>query len=309
MPVNYDQQNLEDDEGAIQNARDCKLPFNKNDIKLWFSLIESKMQFAGLKKQWSKRQVLIQLIPPEYHSDFKAYLQMQETEAGADSYYQLKSAIIKQFGHKQADNFDKAISRVMTSTPSHLGRQILHDICPQTKPLTGCHCAAVVLGIWRRSLPSVVRNSIADMDFNSATYSAVFDKADSVWSSNSASITVAATLASPQAAEVAAVSNKNRNNRGGGRGRGGGNGSGRGGGTNRGGAAGGQSGQGGQNGQGQSRRGPRHPDQPPQEACGLHWKFGKGAWTCADRHRCPWRDYESPRPRHDRNIGATEIVE
>ena len=86
MPVNYDQQNLEDDEGAIQNARDCKLPFNKDDIKLRFSLIESKMQFAGLKKQWSKRQVLIQLIPPEYHSDFKAYLQMQETEAGVDSY-------------------------------------------------------------------------------------------------------------------------------------------------------------------------------------------------------------------------------
>ena len=178
------------------------------------------------------------------------------------------------------------------------------------QPLSGCHCAAVVLGIWRRSLPSVVRNSIADMDFNNATYTAVFDKADSVWSSNSASVTVAATLATPQTAEVAAVSSnrggRNNNNRGGGRGggnannRGGGNANNRGGGSNRGGANGSQ---------GQSRRGPRHPDLPPNDACGLHWKFGKGAWTCADRHKCPWRDLESPRPRHDRNINAAEIID
>ena len=49
--VNYDQASGQDDPGAIQNARDCKLPFNQHDIRLWFSLIESKMQFAGLKNQ------------------------------------------------------------------------------------------------------------------------------------------------------------------------------------------------------------------------------------------------------------------
>ena len=57
--TNFDVENGDDDAGAIANARDVKLPFNKNDIKLWFSLIESKMQFAGLKAQWSKRQVLV----------------------------------------------------------------------------------------------------------------------------------------------------------------------------------------------------------------------------------------------------------
>ena len=94
---------------------------------------------------------------------------MQEDEAGNDSYYQLKKAIIKQFGPKKADNFDKAISRVMTGTPSQLGRQILADICPAVKPLNGCHCEDIVLGIWRRSLPQAVRNQIADMDFNKNT--------------------------------------------------------------------------------------------------------------------------------------------
>ena len=145
MPVNYDQQNTDDGENAFANARDCRLPFNKHDVKLWFSLLESKMQFAGINRQWSKRQVLIQLIPPELHNDFKQYLQLNETEAGNSAYYNLKKAILKQFGLKQADNFDKAISRVLTGKPSELGRRILNDICLKPKPLEGCCCAATVL--------------------------------------------------------------------------------------------------------------------------------------------------------------------
>ena len=146
--VNFDQENGEDADGAIQNARDVRLPFNKADIQLWFSLIESKMQFAGLKKQWSKRQVLIQLIPAEFHNDFKKFLIMQETAAGATAYFDLKKAILKKFGPKKAEGFDRAISRVMTDTPSALGHLIVNDICPDHTPLAGCHCADTVLGIW-----------------------------------------------------------------------------------------------------------------------------------------------------------------
>ena len=298
--ANYDQQNIADEAGAFANARDVKIPFNKHDIRLWFSLIESKMQFAGIGKQWSKRQVLVQLIPPEHHADFRQYLHLQETQAGPDSYYQFKKAILKRFGPKRADGFDKAISRVMTDTPSKLGREILHDICPKTTPLSGCCCADTVLGIWRRSLPSVVRNQIADMDFGPTTYEAVFDRADVVWASNAASISVAATLTKTSTAEVAATGKPNRggrNNRGGGRG--GGN------------SGGGSGNSGGGSGGGTKKgRGPRHSDNPPESACNVHWRFGKAAWHCADRHGCPWRDYESPKPRHNRNIVAgAEIVD
>ena len=260
-----------------------------------------KNAICGLKNQWSKRQVLIQLIPVEYYCDFRNHLQLQEDEAGDDAYFQLKKAIIKQFGPKKADGFDKAIARVMTSTPSHLGRQIMSDICPGRQPLSGCHGADTVLGIWRRSLPQVVRNQIADMDFNKDTFLAVFDKADNVWASNKASTSVVSALTKSTATssdpEVAAISNKkNKNNK-----------------PNRGGSgSGGGGAQSGNQGGGQAakpNRGPRHPDNPPQGSCGLHWKFGKAAWTCADRHNCPWRNYESPRPRHNRNISATEITE
>ena len=71
--VNYDQQNQADEESTFSNARDVRLPFNKHDVKLWFSLLESKMQFAGLKKQWSKRQILgpLFLEPGELHFAFQ----------------------------------------------------------------------------------------------------------------------------------------------------------------------------------------------------------------------------------------------
>ena len=299
--TNYDMENGEDEAGAIANARDVKLPFNKNDIKLWFSLIESKMQFAGLKAQWSKRQVLVQLIPPEFHSDFKKFLIQQKDEAGRTPYKSLKDAIIKKFGPRKADGFDKAISRVMTGSPSELGHHIVNDICPETNPLTGCHCADVVLGIWRRSLPSVCRNAIADMDFSAGTYTAVFDKADAVWTANAASTPVVAAIGKPNGtAEVAAVQNKKppRGGRGGANQRGSGRGGNRG---NRGGGSGGGRGRG---------RGPRHADNPPGQACDVHWTHGKSAWFCADRHNCPWRDYESPRPKDNRNIVAeTEIID
>ena len=185
----------------------------------------------------------------------------------------------------------------MTGTPSQLGRQILDDICPSVTPLVGCHCADIVLGIWRRSLPQSVRNAVADMEFDSATWRQVFDRADNVWQSNSASSSVVAALekaaATNKPAEVAAASARSRppkkNNK-----------------NNKPNNSGNNSNQG---NQGKANRGPRHPDLPPPGSCGLHWKFGKGAWTCADRHNCPWRDYESPRPRHDRNIGAAEIID
>ena len=299
--VNYDAATADaDEDGAIGNARDIKIPFNKHDIKLWFSLIESKMQFAGLKRQWSKRQVLVQLIPAELHTDFRYYLELQENEAGDSAYLEFKKAICKQFGLKRAENFDKAISRVMTGTPSQLGRQVMADICPSRQPLRNCHCADIVLGIWRRSLPQVVRNAIADMDFDADTWRQAFDRADNVWQSNAASTSVVATLERTAAAnpssEVAAVSAKNKKNK-------------KNKNQNSGNSGGGSNSNANSNGGSKPNRGPRHPDNPPQGSCGLHWKFGKGAWTCADRHNCPWRDYESPRPRHDRNIGATEIVD
>ena len=133
------------------------------------------------------------------------------------------------------------------------------------------------------------------MEFDGTTYNAIFDKADSVWVSNSATTTVVLALASmssplEEATEVATISKKGKNKNKNGKSRNGGGGNG--------------NNSGGSKGQSGSGWGPRHPDNPPSSACLVHWKFGKGAWMCIDRHNCLWRDFESPRPRHNRNIVA-----
>ena len=43
------------------------------------------------------------------------------------------------------------------------------QICPEVNPLSRCHWTNVVLSIWWRSLPEVVRNSIANLDIRTAT--------------------------------------------------------------------------------------------------------------------------------------------
>ena len=210
--------------------------------------------------------------------------------------------MIKQFGPKRADGFDRAIARVMTGSPSQLGRLIVNDICPEVNPLSGCHCADTVLGIWRRSLPSVVRNKISDMDFTADTYRNVFDMADAVWTSNNANTTVVAALTSDTTTpsslnetqpglqypvpEVNAVS-RGRGGRGRGRGRGGR------------GRGGGQQQQ--QQNAGASvprHKGTKHPDLPAGDwqGCAMHFKHGRQSFFCSEPATCPWKNVYATRP-------------
>ena len=39
----------------------------------------------------------------------------------------------------------------------------------------------------------------------------------------------------------------------------------------------------------------RHADQPPQQSCGRHWKFGKSAHFCEEPGTCPWKDIWVPK--------------
>ena len=97
---------------------------------------------------------------------------------------------------------------------------------------------------------------------------------------------------------VAAIKKQTKNNN-----RGGGNSQFRG--QNRGQRGGGRGGQnrggGGNNRGARQPQGPRHP-QALEGSCYVHHQYGPEAWSCADRHKCPMRDIESPKPKHNRNI-------
>ena len=280
--VDFDQQNEDDSATALDNLRTVQCPFNKEDIEFWFSQLEDQLTLIGVKKQWTKKIALVRFLPPDIQTQVKSLLKLGQTAAGADIYIRLKRQLLKLYGPKPEDAYNRAKNRVLTDKPSQLGKLLVEDLCPAEIKLDGCHCANTVWGMFREKIPIIIRNHIADMPFNKDTYETIFDKADQVWDSNRADEPLpnrqvaATTPASAQTVqkgqEVAAVQNKsnggqkNKNNKGQNKGQ-----------SNKG----NQSGQNSQKDQGQSAPKPKVND---DNLCRIHAKWKENATFCA----APW---------------------
>ena len=58
-------------------------------------------------------------------------------------------------------------------------------------------------------------------------------------------------------------------------------------------------GRGAQQPQQSGNKGPKHPDLPQGDGlgfCGMHHKFGRGAFFCSDPSSCPWKDIYTKKP-------------
>ena len=181
-------------------------PFNKADIEFWFSQLEDQLTLIGVKKQWTKKIALVRFLPPEIQSEVKSLLKLGQTAAGTDIYLRIKKQLLKRYGPRPEDAYIRAKNRVLTDTPSQLGKLLVEDICPNEIKLDGCHCDRIVWGMFREKIPIIVRNHISDMIFNKDTYETIFDKADQVFESNKGSEPVGQVAATVvQTTEVAAV--------------------------------------------------------------------------------------------------------
>ena len=299
--VPYDKENKDDGEDYWKRTGSIKLEWDP-DVQFWFNAIEAQLRQAQVFSQWTKREVLMPLLPKEIMEEVKHLFRLSQEEAGNTPYYDIKQAIIKIFGKKPQDGIDKALTRTLTNRPSHLAKQIIDDIC-KCRPALNCPCCAnQVFGLLRRQLPTAVRNSIAGQPFNKSTYQEVLDEADEVYYSNKDQPAVAAVQAQASQSEkseiaalreeVAALRNFRKSQGGqgqGGQSRGGGQSNGRGQ---------GQAGQGrgGGAGRGGRGRGPRHSDNPPPQSCKVHWLHGKNSWHCAAPQTCPWANFTVPKP-------------
>ena len=217
--VDFERENVDDDEKAMDNLRSVQCPFNKEDIEFWFSQLEDQLTLIGVKKQWTKKIALVRFLPAEIQIQVKSLLKLTQTNAGTDIYLRIKKQLLKMYGPKPEDGYVRAKNRVLSEKPSQLGKLIVEDICPGELKLSGCHCSNTVWGLFREKIPIVVRNHIADMPFNANTYEAVFDKADQVYESNQGcdpvserqTTTVAATeVASVQRSQKPSKKNKNK---------------------------------------------------------------------------------------------------
>ena len=303
--VNYDQATADaDDEGAYGNARDVRLPFNKEDVKFWFSQLEAEMLMASVKSQWLKKTILQRNLPNKQKEDVKTYLSLPQSEAGTTIYLDIKRELIRIYAPKPQDSYKKALTRTMTGLPSQLGYQIVDDICKKANKLNGCCCASAALAIWSIQLPVNIRAHISNSEFTFDTYKSVFEAADQVFmSAKQINISAISVNDDPNDETLPAFTRQNQPNptqvaamgvgRGGGR-------------SNRGGRGGsaqagsGQSGGNRQNqgnrrnrgqGQGQGKPRPkRHTSNPPESCCDRHYQHGDQAWYCLKPLTCPWKD-------------------
>ena len=316
MVVNFGDENGADSAGALKDGIQAvaKINWDDTDLKFVFKKLEISIAAAGAKKQYTKFQILSTILPKHIEDEVKSLLEMQETEFEENNAYKLlKDEIMRIFGPKPSAAVDRALTRTLVGKPSVLARALMNDI---NKKLDCDCCLAVILALWKRSLPSAVRAGIAHMPFTKANFNAITQLADDIFESQpahsvsavrSTGAVAAASAAPPPASlnstqpaipypieEVSAV----RSFRGG-RGRGGrggrGNRGGRGGGGNNGGQ---NQNQGGQNPSAPRHRGTKHPDLPAGDwkGCNMHFRHGRGAYFCAEPATCPWKNIYTQRP-------------
>ena len=313
--ADYDMLDTDDGPRAIDRSGTITVQIMLDDIQFWFSELESEMQLSAIGSQWLKLSVLRKNLPVKQREDVKSLLRLPKSQSGPTPYYNVKMQLLKLYSVKPMDSFKRAMGRVMTGLPSQLGKLIVDDICTNPIKLQNCCCSKAVQAIWTDKLPVNINAHLSNMDFNYATYQAVFDAADKVYLS-AKSISIAA-MSDPATAgysmsaaaddplnkkikddQVSAIqqnknqrnrNNGNRNNRN----------------TNNGqrpnrnqnsGSNTNQNQTSGQN-QGQKpRKGPRHSSNPPHTCCDLHFTKGSEAWYCLKPLSCPWKDKISEQP-------------
>ena len=186
MP-NYDEQDGTDGANAMDNAiRALKgYEFNYQNLDFYFNQIEIKMQAAGVKKNFTKLQVLSTILPQNVINEVMPLLMMKETDfPEKDGYLQLKNEIMSIFGQPANAGFERAMSRVLAGKPSTLGRALINDMCKKTPALTDCCCKNWVYGQWMRNLPGYVKRGIASYGFDEDNYKDIFQRADDIYSSD-----------------------------------------------------------------------------------------------------------------------------
>ena len=312
--VNYDASHADDEAaGAMEKAVNMlrNFPWTEDDLNFYFAQVEVKMKSAGVKSNFTKLQVLSTILPTKAINSIKNLLKKQEADFTAkDAYLQAKTKLLRVFGPCESADFERAMARVMTDKPSQLAEELISDLCD--KELRNCCCIKTVGGLWRRAMPTSVRQAIAHYDFTRANLPNIMQVADDVFLSTKTPLLAIAAVSAPTttpnsdlstpevlnqafnmpstqdeataqiaslAAQVAAISKKFAGGRG--QGRGGRGGRGRGGG----------SGQPHYSAANPRWKTPRHADLPPFSSCKRHWQFGKSSFVCLEPTSCPWRNH------------------
>ena len=284
MTTPYDTADEADPTDVHSKAATIKLEFNVKEVKFWFQQLEAKMRFAGIKSQWTKMQIVVSILPVDIASEIKDLLCVSEpTTTGENTcYIDCKKRLMEIYGPREEDAFDKATQLIMTSSPSHLCRQIIGIVCPKHPKLVECCSIGMISGLWRSKIPKDVRTAVAGMSLGGGNLEAVLRLADAVYHANHKKPQVAG-ISGGATADDPSVAAFNRNS---------GNKANKGQKKNQ-----GQNQNAGNTTQARRKNKKKSSDNPPDTVCNNHYEYGKQAYCCLNPFECPWKEFIVPRPK------------
>ncbi len=312
--MEFDKEDGTDPTDVHNKTQNLKLTFDKSDVRFFFIQFEMHLEHAGVKSQWRKRNELHKILMPTpgVIDELKDMLSKGKATAGSTPYKDLKDRLVELYGPKPADAYRIAKKLQRVGKPSQFAKKLINILCPN-HPNLDCCLEGTVTALWQDQLPEPVLHQVAGhrLGGDPATMKATLSLADVVYETSQKAGAVAAvrpavtpapagpapapapapagapanfsdidSLAAHFQAEIAAFRGYTRGQQ---------RGSGR--------------------GQFNPRAGPQgrrpppvrnpkpHPDGPPPNSCVTHWNHGRGAYSCAAKDTCPWKDILTTRPR------------
>ena len=129
-------------------------------MNYWFNATESQIKKFGINEQWSKKDAIVTMLPDDVIEECKPILRLTQQEAGDTIYKDLKTEILKQYGPREEDSFQKAMALKFSGKPSAYGKKIIHLICPGARPFESCHCSRIVYGIWIAKMSPAIKSQL-----------------------------------------------------------------------------------------------------------------------------------------------------
>ena len=153
--VNFNMRDEENEADAMKNMGQIKIKWKPSDPEFFFTQFETELEIFGIKKQFTKRQALIRSLPEDVAEELKHLIVLQQDAAGNTPYKNLKTALIKAYGPKPQEAFQRALNRVMVGKPLALLKLLVSDICK--KSLSDCCCATTVWGLFQSKIPMYLK--------------------------------------------------------------------------------------------------------------------------------------------------------
>ena len=136
-PHNFEDINGQDGPEVMGKVGSVKIPWDE-DVEYFFFDLENQMEMINVQSQWVKRSILANNLPNHIRAEVKDTLKKVRAQVGPTVYKDIKVKVIKLYGRKVGENFERASQRLLLDKPSKLAKELVEDLCKCEDPLKCC---------------------------------------------------------------------------------------------------------------------------------------------------------------------------